>query len=425
MTSVYCPATFQPEDLPRKEERFAGGIGYLLHTVMMGRVHDSRYRKGHRRGFVPIKATFMRAIVGRHAWAPIRSLALALGLVECDNKFLVGRRAKGYRILPPHSAVPWQLCELDNTALARRLKQWRRERRQAEWDAIQAGEVSVAPDVCSFLFDNLQRVRLKKDAPLDQFAPEVAIAADMIRRGRWFFHVDNHGRIHTNISNLKKELRAYLDVDGETLRNLDIANSQPLFVGILAVRRRRGKGTGGGEGREGLSLRGLYDGQTDMSEVTIQNGLDEYLDLCEEGRLYHFVFDHLPGIRERLAGLGQAERDRLFQRNKHQVLATLYDVDSHRNRVYRILDKHFPGLMEFVRREKRGDHRRFAHLAQRTESDFMFGQVVPRLMREQPDMFVGTIHDSVLAPALEAEYVRGVMMSEFGRLGVTPRVRIE
>ena len=392
---------------------------------MMGWVHDARYRKGYRDGFVPIKAAFMRAIVGRHAWATIRSLALALGLVECDEKFLAGKRAKGYRILPPHSAVPWQLCELDNTAIASRLKQWRCERRQAEWDAIQAGEVSVAPDVCSFLFDNLQRVRLREDAPLDQFSPEVAIAADMIRRGRWFFHVDNHGRIHTNISNLKRELRAYLHVDGESLRNLDIANSQPLFMGVLAIKSRGVEGKEEEGGREGAGRRGLYDGQTDIFEMSIQESIEKYLKLCEKGRLYRFVFDHLPKIQERLVGLSQDERDHLFRRNKDQVLATLYDIDSHRNKVYHVLDEHFPALMAFVRREKRGDHRRFAHLAQRTESDFMFGQVVPCLMREKPTVFVGTIHDSVLVPASEAECVHDVMMAEFARLGVTPTVRTE
>jgi len=153
-------------------------------------------------------------------------------------------------------------------------------------------------------------------------------------------------------------------------------------------------------------------GQTDIAEVTIPRDVLQYLELCEIGGLYQFVHDRL-------------DNHRSFTATKKRVLATLYDLDSHRNAIYRILDGHFPSLMEFIRQAKRGDHKHFARLAQRTESDFMFGQVVPRLMREQPDMFVGTIHDSVLAPALEAEYVRGVMMAEFGRLGVTPRVRIE
>ncbi len=46
VTNIYCPTTFRCDNLPCKEQRFADGVAYFLHSVMMGRVHDSRYRKG-------------------------------------------------------------------------------------------------------------------------------------------------------------------------------------------------------------------------------------------------------------------------------------------------------------------------------------------------------------------------------------------
>jgi hypothetical protein len=42
-TAICTPTTFQPDNLPSKERVFADGIAYFLHTVMMGRVLDSRY----------------------------------------------------------------------------------------------------------------------------------------------------------------------------------------------------------------------------------------------------------------------------------------------------------------------------------------------------------------------------------------------
>jgi hypothetical protein len=409
MTSIYCPATFRPDDLPGDEQQFADGIGYFMHAVMLRRIHDSRYRKGYRRGFVALKSDFMRRILGRHNWTPVRRLAIAHRFIECDERFLAGSHAKGYRILPPHVSVPWPRHDVDDRNMAVRLTRWRNDRRRAIWEAIHAGKASIAPDVCDFLFEHLQRVELRDDAPLDQFAPEVAIAADLIRHGEWFFVPDKYGRLHTNLTNLKRELRPFLKVDGAVLGNLDIANSQPLFAGILTKRRKEEKGEGEEKGRREPS-QGLYVGQSDIDGVAIQDDNDKYLNLCENGSLYRFVHEHLPDGRD-------------FAQTKKRVLTTLFDRDNRRNAVYRVLDEHFPVLMDFIRREKRGDHHRFAHLAQRTESDFMFGQVVPRLMREQPDMFVGTIHDSVLTPASEAEYVHGAMMTEFGRLGVTPTVR--
>jgi hypothetical protein len=55
----------------------------------------------------------------------------------------------------------------------------------------------------------------------------------------------------------------------------------------------------------------------------------------------------------------------------------------------------------------------------------MFGRVVPRIMRERPDLFISTIHDSILTPAGDGEFVRGVMLDEFAQLGVSPQVKIE
>jgi predicted nucleic acid-binding Zn ribbon protein len=81
--------------------------------------------------------------------------------------------------------------------------------------------------------------------------------------------------------------------------------------------------------------------------------------------------------------------------------------------------------MHDIRQLKRGDYRRLAHFAQRIESRFMFGRVVPRLTELRPDLFVATIHDSILTTAGDAEFVRQVMLDEFARLGLKPQVKVE
>lgn len=81
--------------------------------------------------------------------------------------------------------------------------------------------------------------------------------------------------------------------------------------------------------------------------------------------------------------------------------------------------------MEAMRRMKQGNYRRLAHFAQRIESAFMFGRVVPRIMDLRPDLFVSTIHDSILTTAGDAHLVRQVMLDEFARLGLSPQVKVE
>ena len=250
---------------------------------------------------------------------------------------------------------------------------------------------------------------------MSDFAPEVGVAVDKIRRGDWFFHVNRYGRIHTNIANLKRELRPYLFVEGQPLVNVDIANSQPLLVGITAAQDGDAGDGDAGQGKEGSQAQGgmgqgwnLYVGRGPPKGVVLAIGsqdLRRYLGLCEAGSLYRYVAKHLS--------------DRLeYGTLKQRVLTCLYDKDSHRNAVYRVLEGHFPAVLGFARQVKRADYRQLAQLAQRAESRFMYSQVVPRLMRERPSMFVATIHDSVLVPRGNEEYVREVMASEFRRLGV-------
>lgn len=110
---------------------------------------------------------------------------------------------------------------------------------------------------------------------------------------------------------------------------------------------------------------------------------------------------------------------------KRGVMVAFYDRPTHRNAVCTVLNELFPGVMETMRRIKQPDYRRLAHFAQRIESRFMFGRVVPRIMELRPDLFITTIHDSILTTAGDAELVRQAMLDEFARLGVSPQVKVE
>jgi len=168
---------------------------------------------------------------------------------------------------------------------------------------------------------------------------------------------------------------------------------------------------GGGEEGERLCICGA---RTPRSEDVLRDRPDlaEYLGLCQRGEFYGYVQSE--------AGL-TLDCDALKQR----VFAVLFGRNAQATAVSRMLDRRFPTLMAFIRRVKRGDHRRLAHLAQRTESQFVFGQVLSRLLRERPDLFVTTIHDSVMTTIGSENYVRGIMLHEFRRRGIEPTVRIE
>ena len=57
-----------------------------------------------------------------------------------------------------------------------------------------------------------------------------------IEQGNWFVHrPDKKSRVHTNLTNLKKDFRYFLRYGGNPLMELDIRNSQPLIATILII----------------------------------------------------------------------------------------------------------------------------------------------------------------------------------------------
>lgn len=416
---LYCPVTFEPKrHLPPAQQNLRDCLIYLCHTIIMARVRDPRYGNGHRDGSVPLRNRYMRNIIGHRRWQSVKLLAVERELVKCDGSYSAGGRSMGYQLAHPHAEATWELREIHDEKLIRGLREWRKRRDREQWRRIRSGRTGVPPAVCEHLRRNLERIRIDQEIP-EPLTPEMAVAVDLIRRGQFFFCPDGHGRIHTNATNLKRSLRGYLSADGQRLVNLDIASSQPLFIGLLLAGDRAGttynvhlkKERRRGEGAPSLPLCGARTPHWEGKSCG-RADLADYLNLCERGELYRHI--------ESESGLG-LNRDAL----KQHVFAVLFGRNGQTSAVSRVFDRDFPSVMSFVQSLKAQDHRRLAHLAQRAESGFIYGRVVSRLLRERPELFIATIHDSVMTTVGSKEYVRDVMLAEFRELGISPTVRTE
>jgi hypothetical protein len=381
-------------------------------------------------------AKYLHKVLGRHYVDAVRQAAFEAGYVDRDGSYRAGVHSQNYRILAPYNRARLVQRDINNPGLCHNVRQWREARRREMWKQIERQETPVAAAVCRHLWRNLQKIRI--DAKIDfgeTFHPSYQIVVVHIREREFRFTVDDYGRVHTNVTNLPKALRHFLAVDGKRLVDVDVSESQPLFLGVAIARfnsrrtetvQRGARGTDGGqegrqqqaEGRRGTpSL--MFDNTMFDKNPQLAGELDRrrlpadvrrYLELCEARGLYQAVADRLGKTREEA---------------KRSVMVAFYDRPSHCNAVSVVLTELFPSVMQAMRRIKRGDYRRLAHIAQRIESAFMFGRVVPRIMELRPDLFITTIHDSILTPVGEADFVRQVMLDEFARLGLSPQVKVE
>jgi len=402
-------------------QRVGEGALWLGHCVYTGLADDARCQDT---GRVPLKAEYLRSVIGRHHLEAVRQAALRAGYVDRDRSYRAGDHSQAYWILPPYDRVRLLRREITNSGLRHNIRKWREARRRETWQRIQRNETPVDAAVCEHLWRNLQRVWVDTALNSGNGLPPVhQVAVEHIREGELWFTVDDYGRIHTNLTNLPKTLRRYLAVDGNSLTNVDISESQPLFMGLALSKSNSTpeaawKGATSSEGRQGTPFHMMDNTMMDknpqlggeIDRGRLPSDLRRYLQLCEARGLYQSVADRLGRTREEA---------------KRGIMVVFFDKPSHRNAVSAVLDGMFPTVMEAVRWFKREDYRRLAHFAQRIESAFMFGLVIPRVMELRPDLFVATIHDSILTTAGDAESVRQVMRDAFARVGLSPQVRVE
>ena len=141
------------------------------------------------------------------------------------------------------------------------------------------------------------------------------------------------------------------------------------------------------------------------------NEVDKYLQWCEEG------------IYDKLAEKTRQPRGKV---KKEMFAGVLFNRESGwQNKTAKAFEEEFPNIRQELADMKAHGYKKVAHAMQRTEAGFMFGRVIPRLLQENPQMPVFTLHDSVLTTPHYSGYVQGVMEDEFEKLDIKAKVRVE
>lgn len=454
-THVYVPESFDPDVILPPDLRCYGDCArYFLHRIIWGRVQ----RRLSLDGFVPIKFDYLRAVIPDRVIKPLKLALLGGGVVECDSHYVEGEKSLGYRLLAPYSEARIVRTALGDRQTAEKV----RANREAEFKKVRL-------DVHKYLWDQYRRLEI--DLPLalkllngDPNFELVKIPAQQIATKDWSFSVCRYGRVHTDLTQCPKAVRRALRMDGQPLVEIDVANSQPLFLALLLINyRRHGNKTFAKisfpekwsnpyhqideiirmtihefsqREEEANSLPPLTSITTRMkceekekeaeiaSLVTTDNSTERtrryreflkpdemaFVRLCEQGNLYeHFMGRVEMPVRKWV---------------KKDFFMVLYGDNRHQSPLKADFAEVFPNVAEVVKVHKRKDHSFLPRLMQNIEANFIINTVCRRMMKELPDAPVLTIHDCLLTTPPFVEPVTSVMREEFARLGLSPTFHV-
>jgi hypothetical protein len=374
---VINPRGFDPKDhLPASLWRHADCARYFIDQAATGR------RDGDL--FVPIMATIMWDLFPSHsAYYAVRPYIVG-PILECDDIYLVGEKAKGYRLKPEHATMGLDRTPIRDQRLTRKLVDH------------YSRSSDNAPPVIRYLLGHLRKLDIDAQAALDwvrgqdTYHPADEAAIHLIAAhdaSRWI--VCPYGRFHTTLTSLRRGARRFLTYRGEPLVGLDVRNSQPLVFALLL--------------RKELGSLDRYD------DVRL------YVELCQKGDFY----EYLAGEWE----IHDMDRSTF----KTQFFKLVFFAKSSDIPAFVAFCRGFPKVGEVVRRLKpEGNEAHLAQELQRAEANLILGQICTRLARTlPPEAPVFTIYDSLLTTPRWAETIRQTMLEEFAAHDVTPTINFE
>ena len=367
---------------------------YIIHLIYLQRII---YKQAD---FIPLKAIYLRNIVRNYKI--YRDILENIGVIECDHIAIQRKKSFGHKIRKEYSCVPATELEIDSPILEKSINRWK-------------GRRLPCTEVHQHLYNFLTKTNINPSVlnEIDNFDVEKRnaywISIRSFLNKDYFFYNDDYGRIHTNITGLKSLFRKYLSYKENNLTSIDIINSQPLLFFLLYINVNNSLLISSSSSSSS-SLIAIDRGYTHPHHAPFCNSLSSdvvlYRDIAESGTLYSY--------------LGKM----LSMANREEVKKYLFkEVLFGRNVAHSFIEL-FPTLGKFLIEFKKKGYKRVAWAMQRLESKLVITEVCGRIMERAPNLYITTIHDSIMTVSDGVEFVRDIFSEVYGEYGLKPSFTI-
>lgn len=201
-------------------------------------------------------------------------------------------------------------------------------------------------------------------------------AIESIKNKYFFWQFDDYGRFHSNFTILKSFIRKNcLFLDGEEVREIDLSNSQPLFLSKLIQENI-------------LSVK-----KTEFEKFKL---------LVTDGIFYDYLKQESSGLT----------RDEI-----KKIVYQVFFGKNGRSKSDLFFKKIFPSIYNFIVNYKKinGDYKSLSYNLQIEESNFIYNKVVIEFSRQFPEAKFLTIHDSIIVPEKYAAQCKKILEDCFER----------
>ncbi len=384
---------------------------------------------------VPIDSTIMKSEIGNQYKKYIDWL-ISHGFMVSNNKYRTSKNGKkGKCICYGYGTKYWKIKEFEFFNIRKRslLK------REVFWNSKKSDILKNDPMVHK-MREIMDRVEVDRDGAVTELT-KLLDSGDMTKENfqlqtdrlnkicekDFYIKKDEYGRFHTNLTNVKKELRPYIQVNGHKMVGLDIKSCQPaLLYSLLCQELDYFKSINSGTWYADKSIKEMFgDIRDDYAvngnfyygpkkwkvnidlkigevsknfELEYEKELKKYENILKTD-IYDWVYDKFKEKYE----IEVKSRTKI----KKHLFSYIFGMSYKNSKMGKIWAEEFPVLDKVMRWIKSDNYRDLARILQKNESNIVINQLCNELIDKNINDFY-TIHDSVFVPVEKLETTREI-----------------
>jgi hypothetical protein len=397
-------------------------------------------------GFVNLNARKLQKAI--HDYRKYLDYLLKHRIIRTDMRYVVGKKSFGYLVIEgkEHKAsvvkIPvtsWPMIkrlrnEANNTSCENRATENAYSHLTKWFNPLLKINVQAAKEKVEELFpEKTSGIRGRAIGKPSLWARryKAVYSIEKFERQEFYYNVDdNVGRFHSNLANIKRELRNFITYDGQKLVNVDIKNSQPLFSTLLLSRDFW---------RQGTSFMNIFDipsaisllSNSCRSSLIIIIMIVKSLDRSDIQLINNYTYSVASGeFYKHMSDILHPGAPFVKQRMKEMIFTVFFS--SHRfigqpgAKDKRLFAQFFPDIYRLFSLIKKNNHTTLSHILQRIESQIIVQNAPGRIAKENPNLPIFTIHDSIATTVGNEEYVKNIIVEEVFKLtGLNANVGFE
>lgn len=335
-------------------------------------------------------------------------------IIEEDKNYIVGKKSRGIRFTNNYQ-TPITPIKVTDWALIKNIVYLRRHYDFSETTKL------------NFLKKNFEKLNVdikgaikylknlyKKDIRVGNKFPRIAFNSRLLPICKLFskdnilFFVDNtSGRLHTNLTQLKSELRKFVKYDGKVLYSIDLSNSQPFLMQSLLdselfVKNNMEQKIKNVSPSEDVNLiKKLISKNANKEDVKL------FKKIVSNGQFYE-------NFTEILLVTGELEhipKEEVRDFVKNITFSSIFSKNAsiRYNNAVVLFKKTFPNVYKIISKIKKERHATLAIILQRLESELFLQKCCKIINEEKPGIPIFTIHDSIITTKENIEYVKSII----------------